>query len=149
MIAIDRTTMRIAPMPFALMVREGSWSVLRSFYPEMDDAPILSRGGDRVRFLRPTDRPASCRPIAKHLVFSRYQPGSPTSLDRVTDFESLVLLKESGFWVAHDPASISLFLNWVQSVQSYRLTYSDLSGAVSVLHELLGVAVPVSSANFA
>ena len=140
MTAIDRTTMRIVPMPFALMVREGSWSVLRSTSPELDAAPILQRSGHKIRYLHPKAYSPSLNPLARHLVFNRFQPGSSTSLERITDFECLAHLKESGFWVAHDKESISLFLNWVQSVPSYRLTYSDLSGAVSEIHKLLGVS---------
>jgi hypothetical protein len=141
--AFDRQTMRVAPMPFALMIREGSWPVLASRFPELASAPILERNGCNVRFLAPpAGKPSSGVP-AKCLLFIEFRPGAVTTLERLTPFESLLRLQKSGFWVAHDRDSIAAFLSWIQSIPAYQAIYSDLDEATALVYRLLG-DIPVT-----
>jgi hypothetical protein len=141
--AVDRHTMRVAPMPFALMVREGSWRVLATRFPGLASAPIFERNGWRVRFLAPLDNDLSSGVPAKCLLFIKFEPGAATSLEPVTPFESLLRLQKSGFWVAHDRESIAAFLSWIQSIPAYQAVYSDLDEATALVHRLLS-DVPVT-----
>jgi hypothetical protein len=141
--AIDRNTMRVAPMPFALMVREGSWSVLNSRFPELASAPIFERNGWRVRFLAPPENALGSGVPAKCLLFIEYRRGAVTSLEPLTAFESLLRLQKSGFWVPHDRDSIAVFLSWIQSIPAYQAVYSDLDEATALVHRLLS-DVPVT-----
>jgi hypothetical protein len=138
--AFDRHTMRVAPMPFALMIREGSWPVLASRFPELASAPILERNGYNVRFLAPPAGKPNAGVPAKCLLFIEYKPGAATTLDSLTAFESLLRLQKSGFWVDHDRASIATFLAWIQSIPAYQATYSDLDEATALVHKLLADA---------
>jgi Coenzyme PQQ synthesis protein D (PqqD) len=138
--AIDRNTMRVAPMPFALMVREGSWPVLNSRFPELASAPIYERNGWRVRFLAPPENKLGSGVPAKCLLFIEYRPGAATSLEPLTAFESLLRLQKSGFWVPHDRDSIGAFLSWMQSIPAYYAVYSDLDEATVLVHRLLADA---------
>jgi hypothetical protein len=142
--AVDRNTLCVAPMPFALMVREGSWPVLASRFPELASAPILERNGWRVRFLAPLDNDLSSGVPAKCLLFIRFELGAATSLEPLTAFESLLRLQKSGFWVAHDRDSIAAFLSWLQSIPAYQAVYSDLDEATTLVHRLLAGDVPVA-----
>jgi hypothetical protein len=142
--AIDRQTRRVVPLPFALMLREGSWPVLAPYFPELDSAPTLFRNGDRVRFLQPHSPPA---PVpAQSLVFVQYQPGAPARLKPLNTFESLLSLQKSGFWVPHNRECIGEFVTWVQSLPAYELAYSSLADAISLVHSLLGP--PASPSSF-
>jgi len=134
--AIDRRTLQVAVMPFALMLREGSWPVLASRFPELAAVPILERSGYNVRFLAPPTNnqlPA----VPKCLLFIEFRPDAVTTLNPLTPFESLLRLQKTGFWVAHDRVSIASFLSWIQSIPSYRATYSDLSEATALVRGLL------------
>ncbi|HEY1947634.1 MAG TPA: PqqD family protein [Bryobacteraceae bacterium] len=142
--AVDRHTMRVAPMPFALMIREGSWPVLASRFPELASAPVLERNGCNVRFLTPpSSQPGSGVP-AKCLLFIEFKPGAATTLEPLTPFESLLRLQKSGFWVAHDRDSIGMFLSWLQSIPAYQAIYSDLDEATALVHRLLAGSLPVA-----
>jgi hypothetical protein len=142
--AFDRHTMRVAPMPFALMIREGSWPVLASRFPELASAPVLERNGCNVRFLTPPSNQQSSGVPAKCLLFIEFKPGVATTLDPLTPFESLLRLQKSGFWVAHDRDSIGMFLSWLQSIPSYQAVYSDLDEATALVHRLLAGSLPVA-----
>ncbi len=136
--AIERATGKVAAMPFALMLREGSWPVLQSRFPELLDAPAVLRYGQNVRFLSPViAEPEAASASVKSLVFIEFKPGAKTTLVTVGGFERLLLLQESGFWVPHDRESIADFLAWIASLPSYSLTYSDLNEAVKVIRELI------------
>ena len=141
--AIDRHTLRVAPMPFALMVREGSWPILASRFPELVSAPIFERNGWRVRFLAPPENKLGAGVPAKCLLFIEYRPGAPTSLESLTPFEGLLRLQKSGFWVPHNRESLAAFLSWIQSIPAYHAVYSDLDEATALVHRLLA-DVPIA-----
>ena len=135
--AIDRRTRRVVDLPFALMLREGSWAVLESYYPELAQAPMFHRNGDTVRFLAPPVDGQSHSAAPKALVFVRYLSGATTQLTALSAFEALLGLQKSGFWVPHNRESIASFLAWLQSVPAYELTYSSLPEAINIVRSLL------------
>ncbi len=137
-VLLERDTLSVPVMPFALMVREGSWHVLDSRFPELQEAPIVARYGQRVRFLSPveTKQDGHCLQVAA-IVLAQFQPGAANELSTVGKLETLVHLNESGFWVAHDEASIRAFLAWIQSTASFALSYSDVDQAASIIRRLV------------
>jgi hypothetical protein len=135
--AIDLQTGQVVSLPFALMLREGSWPVLAPYFPELSSSPTFYRNGDHVRFLPPLSGPKIAAVPPHCLLFVRYQPGAPVQLDPLTAFESLLSLRESGFWVPHNREIIAQFLTFLQTLPAYRLTYSELPSAIPVVHRLL------------
>jgi hypothetical protein len=135
--AIDRETSFAVPMPYALMVREESWEVLRPRYPELTDLPIVSRNSEQVRFLTPRSMPGASGMRTEAMVFPKFVPGGAPALTRIDSFQTLLRLQESGFWTPHDQASIRTFLDWAQSVPAYDFQYSDLDQAVKQVRLLL------------
>jgi hypothetical protein len=135
--AIDRQTEKIVSLPFALMLREGSWPVLSPYFPELDWAPTFYRNGDSVRFLCPRSDPGVTALAPQCLLFAHYEPGVPVLVQTLTTFEALLGLQKSGFWVPHDRESIAQFLSWLQSIPAYSLTYSQLSDAIPHVSSLL------------
>ena len=136
--AIDATSFALSAMPFALMLRQGSWAPLRSRYPRIDAIPTLSRFGQNVKFLAPEARrwPTSS-PRVKGLLFTKYIPGAPAVRTPLPPFEALVRLQESGFWVVHRKESIQRFLHWIQTLPASVLTYSNLDDAVEEIRTFI------------
>jgi Coenzyme PQQ synthesis protein D (PqqD) len=138
--AIDNETLEIPAMPFAFMLREGSWPVLQPRYPQLETNPVVCRYGQRVRFLAPDpDRWPSFNARANTLLFTRYEPGSPTMLTPIPSLSALLKLQESGFWVEHTPGQITRFLRWLESIPAYTLHYSDLEEAVLQVRSAAGM----------
>ena len=138
------TTNEVLPLPFALMLREGSWPVLEPYFPELAHAPVHNRYGDLVRFLAPfTDVTGGGPAKPECLVFVDYQQqiaskgtGALLPLDPLQTF---CHLQRSGFWVPHTRPAIAAFINWVQSLRAYRLSYSDLPEAISIVRDLISI----------
>ena len=136
--AIDAASLELSAMPFALMLRQGSWAPLRSRYPQIETLPIVSRYGQNVKFLSPeAPRWPTTSPRVKGLIFTKYIPGAPTTLLPIPSFEALVKLQESGFWVLHKQKEIARFLNWIQTLPANTLTYSNLDEAINQIRALL------------
>jgi hypothetical protein len=137
-VILERDTLSVPGMPFAIMVREGSWNVLSSRFPELQDAPVVWRYGQRVRFLRPvgTKQDGYCERVGA-IVFIRFEPDAANEISALDPFKSLLRLHESGFWVAHDKQSIRAFLAWFQSTPSFTLTYSDVDQAAALVRDLI------------
>jgi hypothetical protein len=137
-VLLERDALSVPVMPFALMVREGSWDVLTPRFPELQDVPIVSRYNQRIRFLPPTGirKNDHCERVGA-IVFVRFAPGVAGELNTLDPLQTLLRLQESGFWVAHDQRSIRAFLAWVQSTPSFTLNYSDVDDAASIIRELV------------
>jgi hypothetical protein len=135
--AIDGQTLGVAAMPFALMIREGSWPVLASRYPELHNEPVADRFDERVRFLAPVNLASDCPRRVSTLVFSKFSPHRSMMLEPIDSFQALLQLQESGFWIPHDRESIGTFLEWVQSLEAFTFTYSDLTQAVDEIGSVM------------
>jgi Coenzyme PQQ synthesis protein D (PqqD) len=137
-VLLERDTLSVPAMPYALMVREGSWDVLFPRFPELQDAPIVTRYGQRVRFLHPVGmkQEGHCEQIGA-IIFVRYEPGAANELRTLDVMQTLLRLQESGFWVAHDEQSIGDFLTWIQSTEAFTLYYSDVDEAASIIRRLV------------
>lgn len=134
--ALARRDGTISPMPFRMMIRQGSWDVLRSRFPELTSSEVSQRYGQAVRFLAPPPGQIASAPAkAKALLFVSYQPGEKTSLRPLLPFETLLKVQESGFWVQHDRDSIDAFLLWLQKLPAYGLVYSNLEDAISKIRD--------------
>ena len=74
-VMLERDTLSVPGMPFSLMIRQGSWDLVGARFPELQDAPILSRFGQQVRFLSPVEMKLSghCERVAA-IVFVRFHP---------------------------------------------------------------------------
>jgi hypothetical protein len=136
-IPLTQETFRVQPMPFALMAREGSWPILSALFPGLEDAPVVDRWGEKVRYLTPPRSEERRSPSAAAIVFTRYSEGSATELQILSTFEALRRLRESGFWLEHDKVSIASFLGWLESISCYTLTYSKLDEAVCIVRSFI------------
>jgi hypothetical protein len=125
---------RVAPMPFPIMLRSGSWPLLQTRFPELKDAPVYNRWGIDVRFLPLV--PASDPTLVTALVFVRHEATVETQLAEISVLDSLLALQRTGFWVDHTPESIERFLGWLARIPRYNLHYAELEQAERVIGAL-------------
>ena len=138
-VLLERDTLSIPVMPFALTVRDGSWDVLNPRFPTLKNAPIVSRFGQRVRFLPLAEEKQDgyCEGVAA-IVFARFDRDSPNEVAELDALQTLLRLQESGFWVEHDEQSIRALLAWVRSTPSFTMSYSEVDQAASVIRGFVG-----------
>lgn len=134
-VALENETLKIPVMPFGLPIREGSWPLLAERLPGFKSLPVIERFGQQVRFLYPPVHQTSVPAAA--MVFPSYQPGAEFSIQPLNTLQTLIHLKESGFWVEAKPESITVFVNWLESLRCYQMTYAEVDQAGHFITTLL------------
>ena len=135
--AIIRDDFQVAGMPFPLTLRKAAWSALEGVICS-ERLRSHTRLGMEVGFLDsniPAD--ASLAAPIEALVFVNYQPHAQTVLRPLTVFETLLRLRQSGFWIKHTHTDIARFLGWLTLLPRYTLTYSRLNEAAAEVAVLL------------
>ena len=131
---------RVIPMPFAVMLRPGSWPLIEERLPAFKDAPVYRRWGTNVRFLTPA--PANGPAPVTALVFVRHEKGAEPQLAELSVLDSLLALQRSGFWVEHTRESSERFLGWLARIRRYNLRYAELEEAEAIIGKLGASAPP-------
>ncbi len=136
-VLLERDTLSVPVMPFSLTVREGSWNLLFPRFPELQQAPVASRDGQRVRFLTPAGMNHDCSGQAAAMVFVQFDPGGANQIRSLDILQTLLRLQETTFWVAHDEQSIRSLLDWLQATPCFSLCYSDVDQAAAIIGDLI------------
>lgn len=129
---------RVAGMPFPVVLRPSSWSLMEPRLANLERMTVHRRAGVDVGFV-PSNLPGSSSPSVpvQALLFVEYRAHAPTTLQPLTPFDALLGLQESGFWVEHDRAAIGRFLHWLALLPCHKLTYSSLDEAIATVQGLL------------
>lgn len=139
-VGIETDGLGVPAMPFAIAVRRGSWNVLRDWIPELERCDAVERFGEQVKFL-PIQQTGGLTPgTAVAIVFSEWVAGAEISVRSLSTAEVIERLNESGFWVAHDEASIGTFLGWLERMPKYAIQYGELTDAVA---QVRAIALPI------
>ena len=144
LVLLKRQTHTVQAVPVGIALKPGSWPVLKSFHPELEDLPIYLRpDGKRVRYLLPANQSlsgnmAQCYPVHS-LVFPIYQPTNTTGLGRISPADALCRLAEAGYDMEGglDREKVTELVGWISGINCYELRVNDLQEAVSRLSELL------------
>lgn len=131
---------RASPVPFAACAKSGAWPLLEPLWPGFARRPAWTRSdGQMVRYLMPpgaSDR--TPRPMGAVVVLARRAEG-PASLQPIGAMDALRAVIESAHatrWSMTGEALAALAAR-LEGAQRRRLVYSDLTGAVAALEELL------------
>lgn len=133
---LEGSTLDVLAVPFAIKLREGSWSVLQKEYPEIASLPVLEDYGDRVKYLSPAQGHVR-RATATAFVFVHYDPTHAACLRPVSAFESLAGLQNAGFWVEPDDGTMQIFLQWFEKIPRFDLAWSDAAEVARLMAQLL------------
>jgi hypothetical protein len=129
----------VYPFPASISVKEGSFPVLSTYYPELrEKTPEKASTGKMVRYLHVNNFAGNLKkgiPV-KGFVFVSYKSGSGFNLSEVNKKEALqLLLKET--WVNPKPAFVQAFFEWVEKTPFYRMTYSDNEKMIETVKMML------------
>lgn len=129
---------RVAAMPLATMLREGSWPLFDDLAEHFHLSEVFTRDTGRVRFLSPRApaRLEAREPAA--LLFVRRSAGAPPRLVALGAVEALARLGETGFWVRPERVAAERFLAWLSAVPCHELHYDTLPQGTALLREVLG-----------
>jgi Coenzyme PQQ synthesis protein D (PqqD) len=130
-------SLRLRPMPIGIGLKQGSWSVLSSRYPQLASLPIQP-GGLRRYLPVPEQRcaPPGGLPV-KCLVFPRYCADDPTTLRPLSSIQKLERLTHARSWLSLDRRRFGVILDWLEETPGYELSHAALKDSVRVIKRLL------------
>ena len=122
--------------PGALSVKQGSMQVLGSYFNDIAHLkPVMHHPEKGAIHYFPVAVPATEGYRAKQMVLVHYKAHAPTQLKELSVFKALeILIPES--WLSHQARHARQFLNWLDSLDFYELTYSNTDEAFEVLKQL-------------
>ncbi|SDW06576.1 PqqD family peptide modification chaperone [Thiocapsa roseopersicina] len=111
-----------------LCLKPGSWPVLATCRPDLEQAPVLERFGQRVRFVPPRG-PVVTRPVRPvRLLFPRYAPEEAARVAPLSPVQALegIINAEA---VIRDltQEKVDALARWIETLPAFALTYPNLA----------------------
>ncbi len=127
----------IYSFPAAISVKKTSLDTLLPFYPELSDSKEydFKVAQKIVRYLKPNNNDFSSHLPCKGLVFIKYIKDAPLScekIDKITAFQKLV----PDSWLSPIKENAAIFLDWFDSLDCFKLTYSNNTEMVAQVSKL-------------
>lgn len=122
-------------------LKEGSWFVLNGRLPALENAKILNRYGQRVRFVAPRG-PKVEQPVPLGLfLFPEFVAGSQARVERLPPEEVLRRITEANLVLPElTQESLGALVRWVASAPAFSLVYPDLESGLSLVRERVAEA---------
>ncbi len=128
----------VHPLPFCINIKEGSWNVLSSIYPQLREPTKYRRFDDQKIHLLPPDALQQRRQKATHLIFPKYIPDAKTSLMPISVKEALMRISDSyKIQDRMDEQKFELILENLITLPRYTLVYSNLNEAIGHIDRVL------------
>lgn len=141
-IVLAQDTLVARPMPFAICLKPGAWSLLRTQLPELAQQPIHHRpDGKQVRYLLPAVATTRVAPNAHApvgwVVFPSRRRQSPAELIPLSRADALTrLLRECCPLEGLDATKVARLVQWIAAIPCFELRYNSLDSAVERLRRI-------------
>ncbi len=127
----------IYSFPAAISVKKTSLDTLLPFYPELSDSKeydfkVLQK---IVRYLKPNNSDFSSHLPCKGLVFIKYIKDAPLSCEKITKVAAFQKLVPDS-WLSPIQENAAIFLDWFDSLDCFKLTYSNNNEMVAQVSKL-------------
>ncbi len=131
----------IKPLPLSIVLKEGSWSILKELDKEIKDAIVYKRfDSQNIKYIAPKNI-ATQTLNAKEaiMIFPLYKEGVSLVLKPLTLIESMDMLVKSGYHLDEREkfSSVKKYLDYLSGLKIYHLVYSNLEEAYITIKELI------------
>jgi hypothetical protein len=137
---LDPVSLRIVPVPGALVLKSGSWDALSPILPELPALAVRRRGGQDVRYWSPPAARVAADPLpVRAIVFARYERGRKAELMRLSSLEGLSHLMGAPCTVSPPitAETVERVAGWARALPFYSLAYGSLADATWIVGDLL------------
>lgn len=126
--------------PGAISIKSGAFESLSKIIPRFDELPLIFKGQEKgsVKFVAPFK---NNKTNSKHsypcqkMVSINYKSQSKTELKKIAFSEAMeIFLPDS--WISPKKAHAKEFMNWIECLSFYELTYSNTKEAIKVFSKL-------------
>ncbi|WP_353779892.1 hypothetical protein [Winogradskyella sp. 3972H.M.0a.05] len=135
--ALLSENLNIYSYPAGISIKEGSYNVLKDYFSDLDtyNTHNLNPSKGKIRYLPSRDY------IDKHcyscntILWINYRDGEKTNLEIIPKEEVLkFLIPES--WLSPKPDNAKRFLDWLETIDCYKITYSNNKDVGDILKEV-------------
>ena len=126
--------------PGAISIKSGAFESLSKIIPRFDELPLIFKGQEKgsVKFVAPfkNDKTNSKHSYpCQKMVSINYKSQSKTELKKIAFSEAMeIFLPDS--WISPKKAHAKEFMNWIECLSFYELTYSNTKEAIKVFSKL-------------
>ncbi|WP_069676082.1 hypothetical protein [Formosa sp. Hel1_33_131] len=126
--------------PAAISIKSGAFESLSKMIPGFDELPLIFKGEEKgsVKFVVPfqnkNTKPQQSYPCQK-MVSIHYKPESKTELKEIPFSEAMEIFVPDS-WISPKEVDAKEFMDWIEGLSFYELTYSDTPEALEVFSKL-------------
>ncbi|HSG94899.1 MAG TPA: hypothetical protein VLA28_05230, partial [Afifellaceae bacterium] len=129
---------RLAPLPFALSVKSGSWPIVGALFPALYDSTIFGNRDLQIRYLWPGEVRAENNPVPTRLIIlPRWDPQAKAETKALSPDEAIALLIETGTRLVDGEGALAAFARFGERIPAYAITYPDLDAGIRLVKALL------------
>lgn len=142
-VMLDGNPLRLRGVPLCVGLKQGAWPLLEGSIPAVGSLPTrLREDGQQVRYLAPpVERIAASddRFRVTAIVFPRVAQNEPARLAPLPRSTALLRIADAGYHLLGelDVKTFEAMLAWLESLDCYELSYSDLDDGVGCISGLL------------
>lgn len=122
--------------PLAISIKKGAFKTLASHIKDFNALPtvVFNKVKGQLKYV-PTENTITDNYPCKAIVMVNYQKNADTHLEVISVKQVLeTLIPES--WLSPNPLHANQFLNWLETTETYQLTYSDTDSVISEITAL-------------
>lgn len=135
-VPFDKKSLDAYPFPIAMSVKEGALEVLKSYYPQLEEKPLVNATPDKkVRYWPIQNEKMTMIYPVREIVFVKYDQDVKYRLLPLTKTQALKRLIDQ-IWVPPEPANIEMLFERIEGVSFYELVYSDTEKALNGVETL-------------
>lgn len=131
----------VAPLPFAICLKEGSWNAVADLADSAAAPVYLNHNGLPCRYLAPR---RTVRDLARvdAFVFPSYVEDAQLELRRLVPEEVLEGVLSSRAWLSRSDADLAVLLELLQSRPGFALTYGSTEQALGAFAQIGALSGP-------
>ena len=124
--------------PGAISIKSGAFESLSKIIPGFDQLPLVFKGQEKgsVKFVVPFQKASTKQNYpCKIMVSICYKPQSKTELKEIAFSKAMEIFVPDS-WISPKEVHAKEFLNWIEQLSFYELTYSNTTEALEVFSKL-------------
>ncbi len=135
-VPIEQSSFKAYPLPVAMSVKEGSFEILKPYFPELETNPFVTLFSQKkVKYLPINNNTMQLVFPANEFVFIKYDKSVDCRLEKIHPLEGIKRLLDET-WIPATPNNVEIFLEKIISISYYCLTYSDNQKAINAVSRL-------------
>ncbi|WP_104736305.1 phosphoenolpyruvate carboxykinase (ATP) [Hanstruepera ponticola] len=132
-------TQSIYAYPSAISIKEGSFKVIENYIDDFNDIKAIKNHTTKgkIKYITPLNKLGLNNIPCYKMVLVNYQKDVPTTIEKAP-IESVLETLIPDSWLSPKTENAKLFLNWLEKITFYKLTYSNNNEVIDIFkNELL------------